>query len=395
MTVSGVGINPLRAGLFTTLAEMGADLRIENRRIEGGEQVGDVTARHGALRGIEVPPERAPSMIDEYPILAVAAACAGGVTRMRGLGELRVKESDRLAAAAAMLVANGVRAEIEQDDLIVYGTGRPPAGGAQVATHMDHRMAMSTLVLGLATEAPVGVDETGFIETSFPGFIPLMREPRRGIRAVTGRIVIAIDGPAASGKGTLARRLAEALGLPHLDTGLLDRAVGRRVLDARGNPADPGAAETAARTLAASDLSRSDLRGPEADAAASSVAAMPEVRTVLLDFQRRFAAGHGAVLDGRDIGTVIFPDSPVKLFVTASLPARARRRWLELQARGIEEELARVEQEMRIRDAQDAARVAAPLRAAADAVRIDTTDIDPDAVFAAALAVVRARLGGG
>jgi 3-phosphoshikimate 1-carboxyvinyltransferase len=174
LRIEGVGLNPLRTGLFATLREMGAALAVENERIEGGEPVGDLVARHGGLRGVEVPPERAPSMIDEYPVLAVAAACAAGTTRMRGLGELRVKESDRLSATAALLAANGVRVEIEGDDLVVHGTGAPPGGGGLVATHMDHRIAMSALVLGLAAAAPVAVDEAGFIDTSFPGFVTLM-----------------------------------------------------------------------------------------------------------------------------------------------------------------------------------------------------------------------------
>ena len=175
ITITGVGLNPLRTGLLDCLREMGADLAIVNPRTEGGEPVGDVTARHGPLRGADIPPGRAPSMIDEYPILAVAAASAQGVTRMRGLAELRVKESDRLAATAALLAANGVRVEIDGDDLIVHGTGRPPAGGGLVETHMDHRLAMSGLVLGLSASASVRVDDTAFIETSFPGFAALMR----------------------------------------------------------------------------------------------------------------------------------------------------------------------------------------------------------------------------
>jgi len=174
LTLERVGLNPLRTGLLATLAEMGADLVVENRRLEGGEPVGDLVARHRPLRGIEVPPERAPSMIDEYPILAVAASGAEGVTRMRGLKELRVKESDRLAATAALLAANGVRVAIEGDDLIVHGTGHPPPGGSTVETHMDHRIAMSALVLGTAGEQPVAVDDASFIDTSFPGFVELM-----------------------------------------------------------------------------------------------------------------------------------------------------------------------------------------------------------------------------
>jgi len=172
--ITGAGLNPLRAGLLDCLREMGASLAIENRRLEGGEPVGDLVARHGTLRGIDVPPERAPSMIDEYPILAVVAACAQGTTRMRGLKELRVKESDRLSATAALLAGNGVKVEIEGDDLIVHGTGAPPPGGGLVETHMDHRLAMSAVVLGLAAASPVRVDDVAFIDTSFPGFISLM-----------------------------------------------------------------------------------------------------------------------------------------------------------------------------------------------------------------------------
>lgn len=205
-------------------------------------------------------------------------------------------------------------------------------------------------------------------------------------------LVIAIDGPAAAGKGTLARRLADALRLPYLDTGLLYRAVGRRVLDACGDPADPAQAQAAAELLVPEDMRRTDLRGPQADAAASAVAVIPAVRAALLAFQRGFAQDGGAVLDGRDIGTVIFPDAPAKLFVTATLPERARRRWLELQARGVAVTLAGVEAEMQARDAQDAARAVAPLRPAPDAVVLDTTALDADAAFAAALAAVYAKL---
>jgi cytidylate kinase len=205
-------------------------------------------------------------------------------------------------------------------------------------------------------------------------------------------LLVAVDGPAAAGKGTLARRLAAALGLPYLDTGLLYRAVGRRVLDAGADPRDAAIAEAAARALAPADLDRADLRGPMADMAASAVAAIPAVRAALLDFQRDFGRAHGAVLDGRDIGTVVFPDAPVKLFVTASVAERARRRFLELLARGVTADPAQVEAEIRDRDAQDANRPVAPLKPAADALLLDTTALDAEAAFAAALALVRARL---
>ncbi len=172
--LDGVMTNPLRAGLLTTLKEMGAGIEVLTSRNEGGEDVADLRVKGSALKGVEVPAERAPTMIDEYPILAVAAAFAEGVTRMRGLKELRVKESDRLEATAALLRNNGVKVEIEGDDLIVQGKGNAPGGGL-VATHMDHRIAMSALVLGTASAEPVKVDDAAFIATSFPGFAEMMR----------------------------------------------------------------------------------------------------------------------------------------------------------------------------------------------------------------------------
>lgn len=178
VTVQGMLLNPLRIGLLDTLGEMGADLSVTNVRDEGGETVADVTARHSELEGVEVPPERAPSMIDEYPILAVAAAFASGKTVMRGIGEMRVKESDRIALMAAGLAACGIGVEEEPEALTVVGAKRGNhlvSGGAGVTTHGDHRIAMSHLILGLAAEEPVHVDEPGMIATSFPGFVSMMR----------------------------------------------------------------------------------------------------------------------------------------------------------------------------------------------------------------------------
>ncbi|MGO9773021.1 MAG: 3-phosphoshikimate 1-carboxyvinyltransferase, partial [Roseiarcus sp.] len=165
-------MNPLRTGLFRTLIEMGGQIDVLDRRLEGGEEVADLRVRASDLTGVEVPRSRAPSMIDEYPILAVAAAFARGATRMNGLHEWRVKESDRLAAVAAGLSAAGVEHEIVGDDLVVYG-GRP-AGGGLVATHLDHRIAMSFLVMGLASRKPMTVDDASMIATSFPDFRALM-----------------------------------------------------------------------------------------------------------------------------------------------------------------------------------------------------------------------------
>lgn len=199
-------------------------------------------------------------------------------------------------------------------------------------------------------------------------------------------LLIAIDGPAASGKGTLARRLAEHFRLPHLDTGLLYRAVGWATANGSRSPAEAAAA------LQAADLDNPALRSDEAGQAGSKVAAIPEVRANLLKFQREFAhQAAGAVLDGRDIGTVICPDAPVKLFVTASLEARVERRYQELRERGADIIKPRVLAEMAERDRRDSERAAAPLKAAPDAYHLDTSDMDADAAFAAALAFISSK----
>ncbi len=209
-------------------------------------------------------------------------------------------------------------------------------------------------------------------------------------------MIIAVDGPAAAGKGTLARRLAEELGFAHLDTGRIYRAVAAKVLAAGAAPEDATAALRAAETLGPADLTRDDLRREDVGQGASVVAAVPEVRAALLDFQRRFAEDPpggeaGAVLDGRDVGTVVCPGAEVKFYVTASPEVRAERRHKELLEGGERSIYARVLQEVRDRDARDSGRKAAPLRPAEDAVVLDTTEMDADAVLAAALGHILSR----
>ena len=216
--------------------------------------------------------------------------------------------------------------------------------------------------------------------------------------SANGPIVVAVDGPAAAGKGTLARRLADSLNLVYLDTGSIYRAVAAKLLAAGGDPHDAEAAAEVARALTSYDLARGDLRAEGVGAAASVVSAHQGVREALLDFQRAVAfdppAGRGgAVLDGRDIGTVVCPDACAKLFVTASLQERARRRHEELLGRGEERIYARVLEDLRERDDRDAARATAPMTAAADAVTLDTSDLDVEAAFHQALDIVRSRCG--
>ena len=183
VTVEGVLVNETRTGLYTTLQDMGADVSLTNLREEGGEPIADIRARFSRLHGVTVPAERAPSMIDEYPVLAAVAAFAEGDTVMHGLAELKVKESDRLAATAAGLAVNGVKATVDGDTLIVHGTGGKVAGGGTVATHLDHRIAMAFLTMGLASDKPVTVDDTAMIATSFPEYLGLMETLGAAYRA--------------------------------------------------------------------------------------------------------------------------------------------------------------------------------------------------------------------
>lgn len=208
-------------------------------------------------------------------------------------------------------------------------------------------------------------------------------------------MIIAVDGPAAAGKGTLARRLAQHFGLAFLDTGALYRAAALRALESGGDPADPAVAEAAARRVSPEDAGDPRLREERVARAASIVSAIPGVRAALLQFQRDFAARPpGAVLDGRDIGTVVCPDADVKIYVTASLEARAERRFQELRRAGETVIYERVLQDMKDRDERDSARRTAPLRPADDAIVLDTTDLDAEATFQAALAVIEKKLAG-
>lgn len=392
LLIKGVCTNPLRTGLFTTLKEMGAKLEYKNERNVAGEPVADIHVKHSKLKAVSVPATRAPSMIDEYPILAVAAAFASGESVMHGLSELRVKESDRLSAIIAALTECSVSARADGDTLYVKGAATVK-GGATIRTNFDHRIAMAFLVMGMASKEPITVDDAAAIATSFPNFSELcnslgahITSPRPAPSSAKNALVIAIDGPAASGKGTLARRLAEHFNMDYLDTGSLYRAVGMKIIYSGKDPNNMQDALEAAKTIDAEDLANPRLRQERIGQAASVVSAFPDVRTALLEFQREFArksavSGRGAVLDGRDIGTVVCPDADLKFYITATMFARAKRRHKELEGEGIQVIFDSVLEDLRERDERDEKRAVAPMRPADDAYIIDSSKLDASEVF--------------
>jgi 3-phosphoshikimate 1-carboxyvinyltransferase len=418
ITVPNVGMNAHRTGLFETLKEMGADIEWKNAREMCGEPVADLTVHSSCLKAVTVPASRAPSMIDEYPVLAVAAACAEGTSTFLGLSELTVKESNRLEAVLEGLRACGVEAETGQDEhgepwLKVTGK-KDIEGGATIHARLDHRIAMAFLVMGFVTQKPVTIDDISPIDTSFPGFVSLMHQLGAEIEVEEetpiapsipassaegrGRIIqqalcIAIDGPAASGKGTLARRLASYFGLSYLDTGRLYRAVGLKLLNLNLDPSDEDEALKAARDLRDEDLLNPRLRQENVGNAASIVSASPLVRQALLEYQQNYAKRPGgAILDGRDIGTVVCPDATIKFYITASLEARARRRFQEVEGFEAEVDYETVLAELKSRDERDQKRAVAPLKPARDAIIIDTSDMEPTEVFTKVVEMIEAYL---
>jgi hypothetical protein len=311
---------------------MGADIAFLNERDQGGEPVADIRVRHARLKGVRVPPGRAPSMIDEYPVLACLAAYAAGETRMEGLAELTVKESDRLAATAAGLLANGVAAKVDGDTLTVQG-GSGVRGGGVVATHLDHRIAMAFLTLGLGADRPVTVDDASMIATSFPGFGARWRV---WARPSSSRRLHSHDRrhrwSGRLGKGTLAKRIAAHFGLAPLDTGLLYRAW--RVTFATG--ARPSTMRQPRRGQPAASIpprwtTRRWRSGP---ASRLHRRAHPAGARAMLGLSARLCAHRaGAVLDGRGTRHRRVPGCR-RCFVTATAEIRAKRRHREKIARG-------------------------------------------------------------
>ena len=433
LTARAVGLNATRTGLLPVLARMGVEVEVHPRATAGGEPVGDlrVAARANPLRSVRVGRGEIPGMIDEIPVLAVLAARAEGVTRITGAEELRVKESDRLTALAVNLRRIGVEVEELPDGLEIEGTRRPLSG--VVECFHDHRIAMAFGVLGQTPECDIRVDDPRVSEVSFPGFWELLagvgkagETPRRegsagggtgtggGEDASTGCLVVAIDGSAGSGKSTTAASVAARLGFRHLDSGAIYRAVTLGLLDAELLNAGSGGAAAEGVTpdqLAALGIDvrwssgemevwmegevvpEEVLRAERVTAMVSQVSAIRSVRAHLLALQRSAASGPGLVAEGRDMGTVVFPEAGVKVYLDADARERARRRILQRGGQvpdddEIEMEAARLRQ----RDARDSSRTIAPLLIADDAVQLDTTDLEPAAQTEAIVRLVQAAL---
>lgn len=367
--VRGVYAEPERAGFIGVLQRMGAAVTLE-----GPVESADVVARFsGRLHAASVDATEIPSL-DEVPVLAVAAACAEGETRFSGMGELRVKETDRLAAVADLVRSMGAAARVEGDDLFVRGTSAPLA--LRLHSRGDHRMAMAGVVAGLAASSGESrIDGFDAVSTSYRGFLDTLR-----VLGGAARLrLVAIDGPAGSGKSTVSAALSARLGLERLDTGAMYRAVAWAALERGLDPADAAGVAAIARgariepgasavRIDGADVTDA-IRTPEVNVAVSAVAANPAVRATLVERQRAWADRHwGGVVEGRDIGTVVFPEADLKVFLTATPGERARRRGDEA-ASG----LAR-------RDLVDSTRAASPLAMAADARLLDTTGRSVDDV---------------
>ncbi|HEX2095100.1 MAG TPA: 3-phosphoshikimate 1-carboxyvinyltransferase, partial [Longimicrobiaceae bacterium] len=354
LRIADVCTNPTRTGLFRALARMGGFVELHAERLEGGEPVADLVVRPARLAGTEIGGAEIPTLIDEVPVLAVLAARAEGETRISGAGELRVKESDRIATLVHNLRAVGVEAEELPDGMVVRGTGAPLEG--EVRTAGDHRIAMAFGVLGMLPGNRIRIDGPECVAVSFPGFWDLLRETaragdapqpraRRGSSRHRDGIIVAIDGPAGSGKSSTAKAAAAALGYRHLDSGAFYRAITLAALRAK-IPVERWPSLSAAELeafgveavpdeggyrmmLRGEDVSAA-IRSPEVNAHVSPMAAVPAVREWLLGALREAGERGGLVADGRDIGTVVFPEAPLKAYLTAKLEVRAVRRQKEV-----------------------------------------------------------------
>ena len=402
VTIEGVGLNPTRLHFLDVMARMGVHTERRIERSEVGEPVGDLwVAPCPGLRPVRVAASEIASVIDEIPILAMLAQHADGDSWFLGVAELKVKESDRLAAIAEGILDLGGHAGAEGADLVVAGGGLDGGTGRSGG---DHRMAMALMVAALRARGPVEVDGVESADVSFPGFVPTLNALGASIEVVdmtAGPVrVVAIDGAAGSGKSTLARGLAARLALPYINTGLMYRALTAAALaESVSIDDEPRLVTVMARLrfslddstppqLQVDGWSGEDLVTLDVEANVSSVARHPGVRTLMRAVQRRMGIEHGAVMEGRDIGSVVFDDAPVKLYLEADPTARANRRVSErkdVRSGGDEEAVGRA---LLRRDERDA--MTNPHVPADGAIVIDTTDLDAEETLRAALVAVEA-----
>ncbi len=411
VVIEGVGVNPTRTGFLDLLRMMGVNApRVPKGGAAGDEPMADLflCSDHEA-RGTLIGGELLVRMIDEVPAACVVAAFAHGRTEIRDAAELRVKESDRIAAMHEVLTAFGVPNTELPDGLVIEG--RAPLRPATVKSRGDHRIAMSAAVLALAAAGESVIEDVDCIATSFPDFVPLLRSLGADIQwvgdAATGtakEITVAIDGPAGAGKSAAAKRLADAVGYVLVDTGALYRASALCAIE-RGLDLSDGPAVGA--LIATLDLSfapgprvlidgrdrEDEIRTPIVSEGASLVSQHPEVRAALLGLQRRLGQNGGVVLEGRDIGTVVFPHAEVKVFLTASSVARAQRRVDQLTSRGVDADYATILNAIETRDQRDSTRAVAPLKPAEDATLLDTTGLSLDAVVGQLVNLVNTARG--
>lgn len=398
--VEAVGANPGRIGFLAVLEEMGARVDRDPQPAEGGEPRETWTVHPpDGLRAFSIGGDLIPRVIDEIPLLAVLAARARGRSEIRDAAELRVKESDRLAVLARTLEKLGVAVEERPDGLAIQGRAGRLRG--DVETRGDHRIAMAFGVLDAAGDADLRIDDRACADVSYPDFWgalePFRRDSRRGRPSRTGR-VIAVDGPAASGKSSTARSVARRLGFVHVNSGLLYRAITWWALD-RGIADDPPSLEAAVPGLDLDLVRARDgfavsvagtrpgpaLESPEVTARVSAVSTLPAVREAVLERLRRAGRHHEIVCDGRDIGTVVFPDADLKIFLVAEVGERARRRLRQRDVPFKEEDIERETRRIEARDRLDRSRPLSPLRRAPDAIEIDTTSMPPSHVVDAIL----------
>lgn len=384
LLLKNVGMNPTRTGIYDALIEMGADITLENERMSGAEPVADMRVRYAPLHGITLREEDIPRLIDEIPILAVAAMFAEGKTVIRGAGELRVKETDRIMAVCREFGKMGAAIEELPDGMII--TGGAPLHTADCDSYDDHRMAMALAIAGVSAEG-VRILNAHCADISYPTFYQELS------RLAENKIALAIDGPAGAGKSTVAKQVAKRLGYVYVDTGAMFRVIALKALEAdtREEEAIAQLAENVDLTMTYEDGNlevfadgknvTSDIRTPEVTALVPMVAQIPAVRHSLLLMQREMATQGGIVMDGRDIGTNVLPNAELKIFMTASIEERAHRRYLELTDKGYEVDLEALKQEIAERDRMDMQRKIAPLVQAEDAIYLDTTDLSIEEVI--------------